>query len=49
MLAVPQNIHAAMAIDAMKKANMYLLKNPLAMNEAEATLMIETAKKTKFS
>ena len=47
VLAVPAKHHAAMAIDAMKQGKHVFVEKPLAMNEAEATLMIETAKENK--
>ena len=47
VLAVPAKHHAAMAIDAMKQGKHVFVEKPLAMNEAEATLMIKTAKENK--
>jgi UDP-2-acetamido-3-amino-2,3-dideoxy-glucuronate N-acetyltransferase len=47
VLAVPAKHHAAMAIDAMKKGKHVFVEKPLAMNESEATLMIQTAKENK--
>ena len=47
VLAVPAKHHAAMAIDAMKQGKHVFVEKPLAMNEDEATLMIETAKENK--
>ena len=47
VLAVPAKHHAAMAIDAMKQGKHVFVEKPLAMNEAEASLMIETAKENK--
>jgi UDP-2-acetamido-3-amino-2,3-dideoxy-glucuronate N-acetyltransferase len=47
VLAVPAKYHAAMAIDAMKQGKHVFVEKPLAMNEAEATLMIKTAKENK--
>ena len=47
VLAVPAKHHAPMAIDAMNKGKHVFVEKPLAMNEAEATLMIETAKENK--
>ena len=44
VLAVPAKHHAAMAIDAMKHGKHVFVEKPMAINEAEATLMIETAK-----
>ena len=47
VLAVPAKYHAAMAIDAIKQGKHVFVEKPLAMNEAEATLMSETAKENK--
>jgi predicted dehydrogenase len=47
VLAVPAKHHAAMAIDAMKKGKHVFVEKPLAMNESEAKLMIQTAKENK--
>ena len=47
VLAVPAKYHAAMAIDAMKQGKHVFVEKPLAMNEAEAILMIKTAKENK--
>ena len=47
VLAVPAKHHAAMAIDAMKQGKHVFVEKPLAMNEVEATSMIETAKKNE--
>jgi len=47
VLAVPAKHHASMAIDAIKQGKNVFVEKPLAMNEAEATLMIETAKENK--
>src|SRR6056300_747104 len=47
VLAVPAKHHAAMAIDAMKQGKHVFVEKPLAMNEAEATLVIKTAKENK--
>lgn len=47
VLAVPAKHHATMAIDAMKQGKHVFVEKPLAMNEAEATLMIKTAKENK--
>lgn len=47
VLAVPAKHHAAMAIDALKNGKHVFVEKPLAMNEAEASLMIETAKENK--
>ena len=45
VLAVPAELHASMAIDAMKKGKHVFVEKPLAMNEVEVELMIETAEK----
>jgi predicted dehydrogenase len=47
VLAVPAKLHASMAIEAMNKNKHVFVEKPLAMNEAEAELMIATAKKNK--
>jgi len=47
VLAVPAKHHASMAIDAMKQGKHVFVEKPLAMNEDEASLMIETAKENK--
>ena len=47
VLAVPAKDHAVMAIDALKNGKHVFVEKPLAMNEAEAILMIETAKANK--
>ena len=47
VLAVPAKHHARMAIDAMKQGKHVFVEKPLAMNEAEATSMIDTAKENK--
>jgi UDP-2-acetamido-3-amino-2,3-dideoxy-glucuronate N-acetyltransferase len=47
VLAVPAKHHAVMAIDAMKHGKHIFVEKPMAINEAEATLMIETAKENK--
>ena len=47
VLAVPAKHHAVMAIDAMKHGKHVFVEKPMAINEAEATLMIETAKENK--
>ena len=44
-LAVPAELHASMAINAMNKGKHVFVEKPLAMNIAEADLMIKTAKK----
>ena len=45
VLAVPAELHASMAIEAMNKGKHIFVEKPLAMNEQEANLMIATAKK----
>ncbi|MDB9922590.1 Gfo/Idh/MocA family oxidoreductase, partial [Candidatus Pelagibacter sp.] len=45
VLAVPAELHASMAIDAMNKGKHVFVEKPLAMNEAEAKLMIANAEK----
>ena len=47
VLAVPAELHASMAVDAMNKGKHVFVEKPLAMNEAEAEAMITTAKKNK--
>lgn len=47
VLAVPAELHASMAIDAMNKGKHVFVEKPLAMNEAEALLMIKSAKENK--
>jgi UDP-2-acetamido-3-amino-2,3-dideoxy-glucuronate N-acetyltransferase len=47
VLAVPAHFHASMAIEAMNKNKHVFVEKPLAMNEAEAELMIATAHKNK--
>lgn len=47
VLAVPAKYHASMAIDAMNKGKHVFVEKPLALNEFEAILMIETAKENK--
>jgi len=44
VLAVPAKLHASMAIDAMNKGKHVFVEKPLALNEMDAKLMIETAK-----
>ena len=43
VLAVPAELHASMSVDAMNKGKHVFVEKPLAMNEVEAKLMIETA------
>lgn len=45
VLSVPAHLHALMAIEAMNAGKHVFVEKPLAMNETEAKLMIETAKK----
>jgi UDP-2-acetamido-3-amino-2,3-dideoxy-glucuronate N-acetyltransferase len=45
VLAVPAELHASMAIDVMNKGKHVFVEKPLAMNEAEANLMIANAEK----
>ena len=45
VLAVPAELHATMAIDAINKGKHVFVEKPLAMNEVEANLMIATAEK----
>ena len=45
VLAVPAELHASMAIDAMNKGKHLFVEKPLAMNEVEAKLMIAAAEK----
>jgi len=47
VLAVSAHLHAPMAIEAMNKNKHVFVEKPLAMNEAEAEVMIATAKKNK--
>ena len=44
-LTVPAKHHASMAIQAMKNGKHVFVEKPLALNEMDAKLMIETAKK----
>jgi len=45
VLAVPAELHASMAIDVMNKGKHVFVEKPLALNETDAKLMIETSKK----
>ena len=45
VLAVPAELHASMAVDAMNKGKHVFVEKPLAMNEVEANLMIAAAEK----
>ncbi len=47
VLAVPAKHHSSLAIDAIKKGKNVFVEKPLAMNENDATFMIETAKENK--
>ncbi len=47
VLTVPAKHHASMAIAAMKKGKHVFVEKPLALNEMDAKLMIETAKENK--
>jgi UDP-2-acetamido-3-amino-2,3-dideoxy-glucuronate N-acetyltransferase len=44
VLTVPAKHHAEMAIDALKKKKHVFVEKPIALNESDAKLMIETAK-----
>ena len=43
ILAVPARLHAQMAIRAMRSKKNVFVEKPIAMNQSEATLMIETS------
>ena len=45
VLAVPAELHASMAVDAMNKGKHIFVEKPLAMNEVEANLMIAASEK----
>jgi UDP-2-acetamido-3-amino-2,3-dideoxy-glucuronate N-acetyltransferase len=45
VLTVPAKLHASMAIDVMNKGKHVFVEKPLALNEMDAKMMIETAKK----
>ena len=45
VLTVPAKLHASMAIEAMNKCKHVFVEKPLALNEIDAKLMIETSKK----
>ena len=45
VLTVPAKYHASMAIEAMKKGKHIFVEKPLALNEIDAKLMVETSKK----
>ena len=47
VLAVPAELHASMAIDAMDNGKHVFVEKPLAIDETEANLMIATAEKNK--
>lgn len=44
VLTVPAKLHASMAIEAMNKGKHVFVEKPLALNETDAKIMIETAK-----
>ena len=44
VLTVPAKLHASMAIEVMNKGKHVFVEKPLALNESDAKLMIETAK-----
>ena len=44
VLTVPAKLHASMAIEVMNKGKHVFVEKPLALNETDAKLMIETAK-----
>jgi predicted dehydrogenase len=45
VFAVPAELHASMAVDAMNKGKHVFVEKPLAMNEVEGKFMIKTARK----
>jgi len=45
VLTVPAKLHASMAIEAMNKGKHVFVEKPLALNETDAKIMIETSKK----
>jgi len=45
VLTVPAKLHAPMAIEAMNKGKHVFVEKPLALNESDTKLMIETSKK----
>ena len=45
VLTVPAKLHASMAIEAMIKGKHVFVEKPLALNETDAKIMIETSKK----
>ena len=47
VLTVPAKLHASMAIEAMNKGKHVFVEKPLALNEIDAKLMIETANENK--
>lgn len=47
VLAVPAPLHASMAVQAMDMGKSVFVEKPLAMNEAEANIMLNSAKKNK--
>jgi UDP-2-acetamido-3-amino-2,3-dideoxy-glucuronate N-acetyltransferase len=48
VLTVPAHLHASMAIEAMNKNKHVFVEKPLALNEFDAKLMIETAKQNNI-
>jgi len=46
-IALPNYLHAPVAIDALKARKHVLVEKPMAMNAAEAARIIDTAKKTR--
>ena len=48
VLTVPAKLHASMAIDAMNKGKHVFVEKPLALNEIDVKLMIETAKENNI-
>ncbi|MBU6399415.1 MAG: Gfo/Idh/MocA family oxidoreductase [Verrucomicrobia bacterium] len=46
-VAVPNNLHAAVAVDALHARKHVLLEKPMAVNAKEAARMVEAAKKSK--
>lgn len=47
IIAVPNNLHAAIAIDALNARKHVLLEKPMATNAKEAAKIVETAKKMR--
>ena len=48
ILTVPAHLHSSMAVEAMNKGKHVFVEKPLAMNEIQAELMLDTAKKIMF-